>query len=122
VAQRIVVQLLDDLDQSEATETVEFGLDGVTYEIDLSEEHAAALRDALGDFIEHARRTGARRRAGSGSSRRGRRGRGNGTGGGASVDREHNQAIREWARRQGMIVSGRGRIPREVTEAYRRAH
>jgi hypothetical protein len=122
MAQRTVVQLLDDLDQSEATETVEFGLDGVTYEIDLSEEHAAALRGALGDYIEHARRTGGRRRAGSGNPRRGRRDRGNGTGGGASVDREHNQAIREWARRQGMTVSGRGRIPREVTEAYRHAH
>jgi hypothetical protein len=123
MAQRTVVQLLDDLDQSEANETVEFGLDGVTYEIDLSEEHAAALRDALGDYIEHARRTGGRRRASPGGSSRGRaRDRGNGTGGRAPVNREQNQAIREWARRQGMTVSERGRIPREVTEAYHRAH
>jgi hypothetical protein len=126
MAQRTVVQLLDDLDQSPADETVEFGLDGVTYEIDLSEEHAGALRDALGDYIEHARRTGGRRRASPGRSPGGRsatpRIRGTGTGGRSSVDREQNQAIREWARKQGMTVSERGRIPRTVTEAYHRAH
>ena len=124
MAQRTVVQLLDDLDQSPAAETVEFGLDGVTYEIDLSEEHAAALRDALGDFIEHARRTGGRRRASPAGSPGGRsatrRDRGNGRGGRAPVAREQNQAIREWARKQGMTVSDRGRIPREVTDAYHR--
>jgi hypothetical protein len=128
MAQRTVVQLLDDLDQSEANETVEFGLDGVTYEIDLSEEHAGALRDALGEYIAHAHRTGGRRRASPGGSSGGRgraatrRDRGNGMGGRASVDREQNQAIREWARKQGMTVSERGRIPREVTDAYHRSH
>lgn len=126
MAQRTIVTLLDDLDQSEADETVEFGLDGVTYEVDLSEDHASDLRDALSDFIAHARRTGGRRRGGPASSSTGRsatrRGRGDGTGGAAPVDREQNQAIREWARKQGMTVSDRGRIPREVTEAYHRAH
>jgi hypothetical protein len=125
MAQRTVVTLLDDLEQSAADETVEFGLDGATYEIDLSEDNATALRNALGDYIEHARRTGGRRRASSaGPAPRQadvRRGRGNGTGGQAPVDREQNQAIREWARAQGMTVSERGRIPREVTEAYHRA-
>ncbi|MDD7941875.1 Lsr2 family protein [Actinomycetospora lutea] len=126
MAQRTVVTLLDDLDQSPADETVEFGLDGVTYEIDLSAEHAAALRDALRDYVEHGRRTGGRRRSAVGSSSGGRparRGdRSNGTGGRATVDREQNQAIREWARKQGMTVSDRGRIPREVTDAYHQAH
>ena len=124
MAQRTVVTLLDDLDQSPADETVEFGLDGVTYEIDLSEEHAAALRDALRVYVEHARRTGGRRSAAGSSSggRSARRGdRSNGTGGRATVDREQNQAIREWARKQGMTVSERGRIPREVTDAYHRS-
>jgi hypothetical protein len=121
-----VVTLLDDLDQSAADETVEFGLDGVTYEIDLSEDHASALRDAVRDYVEHARRTGGRRRASSaGTSARwsaGRPGQSNGSGGHAPVGREQNQAIREWAQKQGMAVSERGRIPREVTEAYHRAH
>jgi Lsr2 len=51
-----------------------------------------------------------------------RRDRGSGTGGSAPVDREQNQAIREWDRTQSMTVSERGRIPHEVTEAYHRAH
>ncbi|PVZ07852.1 histone-like nucleoid-structuring protein Lsr2 [Actinomycetospora cinnamomea] len=126
MARRTVVTLLDDLDQSPADETVEFGLDGVTYEIDLSAQHAATLRDALRDYVEHARRTGGRRRTSTGGSSGGRSATGgdrrNGTGGRASVDREQNQAIREWARKQGMTVSERGRIPREVTDAYHRSH
>ncbi|MEJ2863221.1 histone-like nucleoid-structuring protein Lsr2 [Actinomycetospora flava] len=128
MAQRTTVTVLDDLDQSEADETVEFGLDGVRYEIDLTEKHATALCDALKDFVEHARRTGGRRRGSStgaaGSSRAGsgsRGGLGDRAGGTTSVDREQNHAIRDWAPTQGMTISDRGRIPREVTEAYLRA-
>jgi hypothetical protein len=126
MAQRTVATLLDDLDHSAADETVEFGLDGVTYEIDLTGDHAIALRGVLSDFVEHARRTGGRRRVGtattSGSRADAGRGRGNGGSGTATVDREQNQAIRDWARGQGMTVNDRGRIPRDVTEAYHRAH
>ncbi|GAA4871917.1 histone-like nucleoid-structuring protein Lsr2 [Actinomycetospora straminea] len=124
MAQKVVVSLVDDLDQSEADETVEFGIDGATYEIDLSEANASALRDALADYVAHARRSGGRRRSSSASSSGstgGRRGSGGG-GGRAAVDREQNQAIREWARKQGMTVSERGRIPSEVSEAYHKAH
>jgi hypothetical protein len=121
VAQKVVVSLVDDLDESEADETVEFGIDGTTYEIDLSDANAGKLRDSLADYIAHARRLSGRRRSSSRSAaapastpRRG--------GGRASVDREQNQAIREWARKQGMTVSERGRIPSEVSEAYHKAH
>ena len=62
MAQKVVVSLVDDLDSSEADETVEFGLDGATYEIDLSDANAAALRDRLADYVAHARRSGGRRR------------------------------------------------------------
>jgi hypothetical protein len=120
MAQKTVVSLIDDLDKSEADETVEFGLDGVAYEIDLSEKNADGLRNVLGDFIEHARRQGGRRRSPS-TGRSGRTSRGTSTAS-SSADREQNQAIREWARRQGMAVSDRGRIPTEVTEAYHKAH
>jgi hypothetical protein len=122
MAQRTTVTLVDDLDQGEADETVEFGVDGVSYEIDLSEKNAEALRDALADYVAHARRLGGRRRAGrttarpstsAGSSRPPKR---------AGIDREQNQAIREWARRQGHAVSERGRIPNDITEAYHQAH
>lgn len=119
MAQKVVVSLVDDLDSSEADETVEFGIDGVTYEIDLSESNAAALRDVLADYVAHARRSGGRRKSGAAQAASPRRGSG---GGRAAVDREQNQAIREWARKQGMTVSERGRIPSEVSEAYHKAH
>jgi hypothetical protein len=113
MAQKVLVSLVDDLDGSEAEETVEFGLDGVAYQIDLSSENAEELRDALAQYVEHARRAGGRKRAsvrpapgGKGSARP------------AAVDREQNQAIRAWARKNGYAVSDRGRIPSEVVEAY----
>lgn len=111
MAQKVTVSLVDDLDGSEAGETVEFGLDGAFYEIDLSEDNAERLRDALSEFVDHARRSGGRKRAG----RIAAAGRAPRT---ASADREQNQAMREWARKQGMNISDRGRIPKEVAEAY----
>ena len=105
MAQKVLVSLVDDLDGSEAEETVEFGLDGVSYQIDLSSDNAEELRDALAQYVEHARRAGGRKRAsvrpvsGKGSARP------------AAVDREQNQAIRAWARKNGYAVSDRGRIP-----------
>jgi nucleoid-associated protein Lsr2 len=115
MAQKVTVSLVDDMDGSTAAETVEFGLDGVSYEIDLSDGNAKKLRDALAGYVSAARRAGGRRRsAGGGGTRRAS------GGGGArpSVDREQNAAIREWARKQGMKISDRGRIPAEVLEAY----
>ncbi len=113
MAQQTITTLVDDLDGSEASSTVEFSLDGVSYEIDLSESNAAKLRDALAGFVSHARRTGGRRRSSSGGT--------TSRSSGASrpgVDREQNAAIREWARKRGMKVSDRGRIPAEVLDAY----
>ncbi|MDV6011433.1 Lsr2 family protein [Haloechinothrix sp. LS1_15] len=111
MAQKVLVSLIDDLDGGEAEETVEFGLDGVTYQIDLSAENAEELRDALAQYIEHARRAGGRKKSSS-KSGGGRASRS------ASVDREQNQAIRAWARKNGYQVSDRGRIPSEVVDAY----
>lgn len=123
MAKRTTVTLVDDIDQGDADETVEFGVDGATYEIDLSDANAAKLRDALGDYVANARRLGGRRRAGrvaspptssaESSSR---------PSSPTRVDREQNQAIRAWARSQGLTVSNRGRIAAEVTEAYQKAH
>lgn len=112
VAQKVTVQLVDDLDGSVAEETVEFGLDGVSYQIDLSMVNAEKIRDLLGDYVAHARRSGARRRGTSGVVR----------GRSAAVDREQNQAIREWARKRGLKVSERGRISAEVLDAYHQAN
>ena len=70
MAQKTQVILVDDVDGSEANQTVTFALDGVTYEIDLNDEHAAALRESLEEWVGKARRTGGRRR---GKGRRGGR-------------------------------------------------
>jgi hypothetical protein len=112
MAQKVVVSLVDDLDGGRADETVQFALDGKAYEIDLSSANADKLRDALGEFVTAARRAGRERRGGAGRS----------AAASASarlgVDREQNQAIRDWARANGYEVSDRGRIPAEVLEAY----
>jgi hypothetical protein len=109
MAQIQEVRLIDDLTGEEADETIEFGLDGKSYEIDLSQDSAGKLRDALAEFVAAARRTGARRRDSSGAS--------SGTGSRrGSVER--NQVIREWARNRGMTISDRGRISSEVLAAY----
>jgi hypothetical protein len=111
MAREVTVVLVDDMDGSKAAETVEFGLDGVAYVIDLSDGNAKKLRDALAGYVSKARRAGGRRRAAGGARR---------AAGGTrpSVDREQNAAIREWARKQGMKISDRGRIPAEVLDAY----
>jgi hypothetical protein len=110
VAQQVVTQLLDDIDGSEAQETVTFAYRGHQYEIDLNAEHATELDEALSPYIEHARRL-----ATPAPQRRGRRtARGNGH------EARDTRAIREWARQQGIQVSARGRIPAEIQERYNR--
>jgi hypothetical protein len=114
MAQKIQVLLIDDLDQGPASETVSFALDGTGYEMDLSQENAAKLRDAVAPFVAHARRAG---RGGIRSGGPGRIVRGT-----ARADREQTQAIREWARKNGHKVSERGRIPGTIIDAYHSAH
>jgi|SRR5882757_11129517 Lsr2 len=109
MAQKVVVSLVDDLSGSQADETVSFGLDGKSYEIDLSSGNAGKLRDALANYVGAARKAGRSSRSNGGAAAVARPG---------AVDREQNQAIREWARKRGMKVSDRGRIPSDVTEAY----
>ena len=69
MAQKVHIVLVDDLDGSEATESVSFALDGTSYEIDLNEKNAAKLRDPLSGYVGHARKVGsARSKARRGSS------------------------------------------------------
>jgi len=105
MAQRVRVDLVDDVDGSPAEESVNFALDGVNYEIDLSAENESKLRDALSLWVDHARRTGGRRT-------RGRRP----TGGPTAHE------VRQWANSQGYEVSERGRVSNEIREAYQRTH
>jgi hypothetical protein len=55
VARHVSVELVDDIDGNPAAETVDFGLDGVHYTIDLSRDNAAQLRSALRPYLRKAR-------------------------------------------------------------------
>ncbi|MDR1634992.1 MAG: Lsr2 family protein [Bifidobacteriaceae bacterium] len=112
MAQRVQVLLVDDIDGSEATETVTFGLDGVTYEIDLSGPHADELRQGLAKWLESARRLPARgARSGRSTGRATARPR-------RAAANTDIAKIRAWAREQGLEVSDRGRIPAPIRDAY----
>jgi hypothetical protein len=110
MAQKVVVELTDDLDGGKAAETVQFGLDGRAYTIDLSARNARALRKVLAPYVESARKV----RSGSPGRSRAR-----GTSGRA---RSNSQQVREWARSQGIEVADRGRIPADLTARFQAAH
>ncbi|MCD0445631.1 Lsr2 family protein [Glycomyces sp. A-F 0318] len=115
MAKKTRVLLVDDIDGGNADETVKFAIDGNAYEIDLSAAHAKELRDALVKFQEAGTRLG-RYSLGTG------RGPIRATAPRATVDREQNKAIREWAEANGKHVSPRGRIPAAIVEEYQAAH
>jgi hypothetical protein len=108
VAQRTVVQMTDDLTGEQLPEgdgeTVGFGVDGVTYEIDLSTEQARVFRDSLAAYVEAARRPGGTARGRSTPRRVS-----------AGVD---NAAVRAWAASNGIALNTRGRIPRTVIDQF----
>ena len=110
MARKVQVDLLDDIDGSQADETLKFGLDGTHYEIDVNAKHAEKLRASLAKFITKSRRIGRGHVVVTGRGRTG--------GAPARADRAQNQAIRDWAKSRGLEVSDRGRIPVNVTEQY----
>ncbi|MFC4945917.1 histone-like nucleoid-structuring protein Lsr2 [Pseudonocardia sp. GCM10023141] len=103
MAQHINVVLVDDLDGSVASESVVFGLDGRGYEIDLSGDNAAKLREALAPFVASARRGSA------GGAARAQR---------PAASTVNSAAVRQWARENGHDLAERGRIPAAVMTAY----
>ena len=109
MARTVQVHLVDDIDGGRAEETVRFALDGASFEIDLSAKHAARMRSVLAKYVAAARRQG--RERGAAAARRQVPAAGRAT-------RVHSQAIRDWARANGVELSGRGRIPRSVVERY----
>lgn len=119
MARRIIHQLVDDIDGTEleagSGETVLFSLDGVAYEIDLTDQNARSLRDSFAQYIDAARAV---------SSGRGRSAGGNG--GDSRTRRRTGQIdygpIRAWAKDNNYTLSDRGRVPAAVIEAYNAAH
>ena len=111
MARQVITVLTDDIDGGDADRTVEFGLDGVTYTIDLSDKNAGKLRNALNPYLSVASRVG---RSGAGGRIASR----NTAAAPSRSNREQNQAIREWAAKNGYEVSERGRIPSSIVEAF----
>ncbi len=110
MATRTEVVLVDDLDgATPAGATVKFALDSAEYEIDLSDENAAAMREALSRYIRAARKV---------SSSRGRRATEPASSAYSGYD---PAAVRAWAAGRGITVSPRGRIKADIVEQYRAA-
>ncbi|WP_030209630.1 histone-like nucleoid-structuring protein Lsr2 [Streptomyces bikiniensis] len=127
MAQRVVVTLSDDIEGGAAAETVAFGLDGKTYEIDLNAANAEKLRKALAPYLAAARKIPVRIGAGAGAGSGGGSGAGGGRGRGPAAAYTHTDlapdpaAVRAWAQSNKMDVPARGRIPKRVYEAFREA-
>lgn len=105
MARRVVEMLLDDLDGGEAAETVHFGLDGKTYEIDLSNDNATKIREILDPYVKAARK---KSRSGKAFRR--------------TAVAPDPAAVRAWAKSTGRRIPDRGRIPKETVEAFLAAH
>ena len=108
MAQKVVVQLTDDIDGGEASETVTFALDGRSFEIDLTREHAAELRAVFAPYVTAGRRTGGAGRRATASA--------------VKVATGYSApAVRAWAVSNHIDIPARGRIPSAVVEQYRAA-
>ena len=109
MAQVVTRSFIDDIDGTEAERTFTFAVDGTNYEIDLSRSNIEEFKAAIGGFLESARKTrGTSRKSTSANALR--------------QSREHNQAIRDWAKANGLSVSDRGRISSEIQEKFDAAH
>ncbi|MFC8523936.1 Lsr2 family protein [Pseudarthrobacter sp. NPDC057230] len=109
MAKKTVVVLEDDIDGSEASETISFALDGSEYVIDLNEGHANELRDALSRFTDAGRKVAGGRGRPAARTK-------------SSQGGPDAKAVRMWAVENGIQVNTRGRIQAEVVEKYEAAH
>ena len=111
MAKRTIEVFHDDLDGSEGASTVKFGLDGKSYEIDLSEAHEKELRKALEKYVGAATQVSVHNAASTGRRKYG-----------TGPVRRDTKHIREWLREEGVEISDRGRIPIDLMNRYNAAH
>jgi len=111
MAQRTVVQLIDDLtgEESQDVTNVKFSFGGSDYEIDLNDENYAEFQKVMAPYMEKGRRIKKARGATGGRTK-------------TAVRNADTAKIREWAKEQGYDVSERGRVPASIREAYAKAH
>ncbi|HEY2261288.1 MAG TPA: Lsr2 family protein [Streptosporangiaceae bacterium] len=105
MAQKVSVLLVDDIDGSEADETIPFGLDGTHYEIDLNSRHAQELREQMHRYVKAARKA----TRSTGQPARVRR---------TSANDGKNKEIRTWAKERGLEINDRGRVPADIVTQY----
>ena len=112
VAQKVQVVIECDICEGgkPGSETIGFGVDGSSYEIDLCDKHGKQLRDSMATYVAAGRRV-------TGGNRGGRRGASRGAG-----DRQRTQEIRAWARKKGIKVSERGRLSSDIVSQYEAAN
>jgi hypothetical protein len=110
MAQKVEVTLIDDLDEGKADETVTFGLDGAQYVIDLSDKNAKQLRESLSRYVDAARKEKGVRLAGRGAGRK------------TALTGPNTSDVREWAKAQGIEVSERGRVAKDLIVKFQEAH
>jgi hypothetical protein len=106
MAQHTQIVFTDDIDGSNAAGTVRFGLEGTSYEIDLSKKNADKLAGILEPYVKAARKTGSSRRPADRSRAAG----------------PNPAAVREWARTEGMEVKDKGRVPAELIVKFQAAN
>ena len=107
MAQHAQIVFTDDIDGSDAADTVRFGLQGTSYEIDLSKKNADKLAKIFEPYVQAARKASSSRRQAAGRSRPA----------GPSP-----AAVREWARTEGMEVKDKGRVPAELIVKFQAAN
>lgn len=107
MAKRVITTLEDDLDGTEASETITFSFDGAEYEIDLNETNARELRQAMNKYTSVARKSAVRLRP---APRAG------------ATGFKDTKAVRAWAIANGIPVSARGRVQADVMDRYSAAH
>jgi len=105
MTQKVSVLLVDDIDGSEADETIPFGLGGTHYEIDLNSKHAQELRGQLERYVKAARKV-TRSAAQPARVRR------------INANDAKNKEIRNWAKERGLEINDRGRIPADIVAQY----
>lgn len=100
MARTVITTFVDDLDGTDAAETVSFSLDGRHYEVDLSADNAARLRESLAGFVQAARRHAPQKRVQR------------------TIIQPQQRVIRDWANANGIEVNDRGRIPQNIVDQY----
>lgn len=103
MARELRAALVDDVDGSPATQTIEFTVAGRSWALDLNDAHAREFMTDVMRWTRHARRTDIALGDNRVAARR---------------DPAQTRAIRAWATANGLECPPRGKIPKDVEQAF----